>query len=144
MRELQKDIDEKKDLEFAIALFDCDDLKDVNDLYGHDKGNVYLRNSCHLICRIFEHSVVYRVGGDEFVAILQGEDYKNRDKLRKQFDIKSAEICSFAKADYEKIRVSIGIAAYDPHVDATAQDVAVHADHLMYENKRERKKKGKK
>lgn len=144
MRELQKDIDEKKDLEFAIALFDCDDLKDVNDLYGHDKGNVYLRNSCHLICRIFEHSVVYRVGGDEFIVILQGEDYKNRDKLRKQFEAKSAEICSFAKADYEKIRVSIGIAAYDPNVDATAQDVAVHADHLMYENKRERKRKGKK
>ena len=108
------------------------------------KGNVYLRNSCHLICRIFEHSVVYRIGGDEFVAILQGEDYKNRDKLRKQFDIKSKEICSFAKADYEKIRVSIGIAVYDPRVDATAEDVAVHADHLMYENKRERKKKGKK
>ena len=144
MRELQKDIEEDKGFEFAIAVFDCDYLKDVNDLYGHDKGNVYLRNSCHLICRVFEHSVVYRVGGDEFVAILQGEDYKNREKLRKQFQTKSAEICSFAKADYEKVRVSVGIAAYDSNVDKTAQDVAVHADHLMYENKRERKKKEKK
>lgn len=144
MRELQKDIEENKDFEFAIALFDCDYLKDVNDIYGHDKGNVYLRNSCHLICRVFEHSVVYRVGGDEFIAILQGEDYKNREKLRKQFQTKSAEICSLSKADYEKVRVSVGIATYDPHVDKTAQDVAVHADHLMYENKRERKKKEKK
>lgn len=144
MRELQKDIEENKNFEFAIALFDCDYLKDVNDLYGHDKGNVYLRNSCHLICRVFEHSAVYRIGGDEFVAILQGEDYKNREKLKKQFQTKSAEICSFAKADYEKVRVSIGIATYDSNVDKTAEDVAVHADHLMYENKRERKKKEKK
>ena len=140
MRELQKRIAEGEKIEFAIALFDCDDLKDVNDAHGHDKGNVYLRNACHLICRIFERSVVYRIGGDEFVAILQNEDYKDREKLKKLFMTKSAEICAFAKQDYEKIRVSVGIAAYDPRIDKTVQDVAIHADHLMYENKRERKK----
>jgi len=140
IRELQRRIDEGEKMEFAIALFDCDDLKDVNDEHGHDKGNVYLRNSCHLICRIFEHSAVYRVGGDEFVVILQGEDYENREKLRKQFITKSAEICSFAKEKYEHIRVSVGIAVYDPKIDGSAKDVAIHADHLMYENKRERKK----
>lgn len=140
MRELQKRIDSKEKIEFAIALFDCDDLKDINDRFGHDKGNVYLRNSCHLICRIFEHSVVYRTGGDEFVVILQNQDYKDREKLKKLFMNKSAEICAFAKADYEQIRVSVGVAAYDPKIDKTAEDVAIHADHLMYENKRERKK----
>lgn len=141
MRELQKKIDEGEEPVFAIALFDCDYLKDVNDAHGHDKGNVYLRNSCNLICRIFEHSVVYRIGGDEFVAILQGEDFDNREKLKKQFIAKSAEICAFAKDDYEKIRVSVGIAVYDPKIDKTVEDVAIHADHLMYENKRERKAK---
>ena len=143
MRELQKRIVDKDNVEFAIALFDCDDLKEINDEFGHDKGNVYLRNSCHLVCRIFERSVVYRVGGDEFVAILQGEDYKNREKLRKQFISKSAEISAFAKQSYEKIRVSIGIAVYDPNTDKTVQDVAVRADKLMYENKHERKKNNK-
>ena len=141
MRELQKKIDEGEEPVFAIALFDCDYLKNVNDAHGHDKGNVYLRNSCNLICRIFEHSVVYRIGGDEFVAILQGEDFDNREKLKKQFIAKSAEICAFAKDDYEKIRVSVGIAVYDPKIDKTVEDVAIHADHLMYENKRERKAK---
>ena len=139
MRELQKRIAMRENVQFAIALFDCDDLKEINDQYGHEKGNIYLRNACHLICRIFERSVVYRVGGDEFVVILQNEDYKDRDKLRTYFLKKSAEISAFAKEGYEKIRVSVGIAAYDPRIDRSVKDVAVHADHLMYENKRDRK-----
>ena len=140
MREIQKRLDDKEEVEFAIALFDCDDLKLINDEHGHDKGNVYLRNSCHLICRIFQNSVVYRVGGDEFVAILQDGDYKKREELKKLFIKKSAEICAFAKEPWEQIRVSVGVAAYDPSVDTSVKDVAVHADHLMYENKRQRKK----
>ena len=140
IRELQKKVDEGESVEFAIALFDCDDLKEINDDFGHDKGNVYLRNSCHLICRIFEHSVVYRVGGDEFVAILQDVDYRNRNKLKEKFINKSAEICAFAKEEYEKIRVSVGIAVYNPTVDKLVKDVAIRADQMMYENKHERKK----
>ena len=126
-------------LEFAIGIFDCDDLKQINDKYGHDKGNIYLRNSCHLICRVFENSEVYRLGGDEFAVILFDKDYKNREKLCKYFLSKSAEICAFAKEGWEEIRVSVGIAAYDPEIDKTVKDVIVHADHLMYANKRERK-----
>ena len=141
IRELQRRIDDGEQIEFAIALFDCDDLKCINDEHGHDKGNVYLRNACHLICRIFNKSVVYRIGGDEFVVILQGEDYKNREKLKKHFVSKSAEICKFAKEKFEHVRVSVGLATYDPKIDGSAKDVAIHADHLMYENKRERKKK---
>ena len=143
MRELQKRIVMNERVEFAIALFDCDDLKVINDEYGHDKGNVYLRNACHLICRIFERSVVYRVGGDEFVVILQNEDYKERDILKTRFIKKSAEISAFAKEGFEKIRVSVGIAAYDPRIDRSVKDVAIHADHLMYENKRDRKQNNK-
>ena len=141
LKEIQERIDNIDDhIEFAIAIFDCDDLKLINDKYGHDKGNIYLRNSSHLICRVFENSEVYRLGGDEFAAILFEKDYQNRDKLHKLFITKSAEICSFAKEEWEQIRVSIGIATYDPEIDKTVKDVIIHADHLMYENKRENKK----
>ena len=141
VRELQKCIDnEEKGLEFAIAIFDCDDLKGINDAYGHDKGNVYLKNASHLMCRIFQKSVVYRVGGDEFAIILRDADFKNRESLKKAFINKSAEICKLAKEPWEQIRVSVGIAAYDPKIDQSVKDVIIHADHLMYANKRERKK----
>ena len=140
MKELQERLDNKEDVKFALGVFDCDDLKTINDKYGHDKGNVYLKNSCHLIVRVFEHSDVYRIGGDEFVVILKDEDYKNREKLKKLFFEKSKEICSFAKNEWEEIHVSTGIATYDPELDKNVDDVMIHADHLMYDNKRTRKK----
>ena len=141
--ELQKNIDSQREIKFAIAIFDCDNLKEINDEYGHDKGDVYLRNSCNLICRIFKRSAVFRIGGDEFAIILINDDYKNRTNLRNSFVKKSAEICSFAKEPWEQISVSVGIAAYDPSIDKTVKDVMVRADQAMYANKHERKEKKK-
>lgn len=144
LKDIQSQIvKDKENIEFAIVICDCDNLKDINDKYGHDKGNVYLKNSSLLMTRVFKNSSVYRIGGDEFAIILQGNDYENRDALRQFFLEKSAEICAFAKEPWEQIKVSIGIATYDPEIDNSAEDVMIHADHLMYDNKRERKKKAK-
>lgn len=141
MKELQKEIDEGIKKEFAIAIFDCDNLKAINDVYGHDKGNVYLRNSSNLICRVFQNTAVYRIGGDEFAIILVNEDFANRESLKEFFINKSAEISSFAKEPWEEIKVSVGIATYDSEIDSSAEDVMIHADHLMYEHKRSKKTK---
>ena len=143
MKELQERIDRKENVEFAIAMFDCDGLKVINDKFGHDKGNVYLKNASILMRKVFSHSDIYRIGGDEFVSILFGEDYGNRDELRNQFLEKSKELSTPAKEEWEKINVSIGVASYDGEIDASAEDVLIHADHLMYQNKRERKRKNK-
>ena len=123
INDLQARLDRNNEfIEFAIVIFDVDDLKPINDNYGHDKGNIVLINASNLMRRVFQKSTIYRVGGDEFAVK------------------KSAEICSFAKEPWEKIKVSIGIATYDPDVDETVKSVLIHADHLMYENKRARKK----
>ena len=140
VREIQTRLDDPDDRpEFAIGIFDCDDLKTINDRYGHEKGDMYLTNSSHLICRVFQSSPVFRIGGDEFAVVLQNEDYKNRDALQKHFVSKSAEICAFAKDEWEKIRVAHGIAAYNPQLDKTVEDVIRRADRLMYANKRAHK-----
>ena len=139
--ELEQTIDNSKEpIEFAIAIFDCDDLKQINDKYGHDKGNIYLKNSSILMTRVFQNSDVYRLGGDEFAIILQGKDYKNREKLKDSFFRKCKDVCSLSKEPWEQIKVSVGIATFDPEIDHTVKDVIVHADHLMYQNKRSRKK----
>ena len=140
--ELQQTIDNSSEpIEFAIAFFDCDNLKQINDKYGHDKGNIYLKNSSIIISRVFQNSDVYRLGGDEFAIILLGKDYKNREKLKNTFFAKCRDICSLSKEPWEQIEVSVGIATFDPEVDYTVKDVVIHADHLMYENKRSKKKK---
>lgn len=138
--EIQARVDDENDNpEFAIGIFDCDNLKAINDRYGHDKGDMYLKNSSHLICRVFKHSPVYRIGGDEFAVILQNEDYKNREGLARYFIEKSAVICAFSNGEWEKISVAMGIAVYDPNIDTAVEDVIRRADKLMYENKRAKK-----
>ena len=142
IQQLQARLDQGEELELAIGVFDCDNLKTVNDQYGHDKGNLYLQASSNMICRVFQHSPVFRIGGDEFVAVLLGEDYENRDALIRQFDEKQTAISASAQQGWEKVSVASGLAVYDPLLDLSLKDLARRADQLMYENKRDRKEAG--
>lgn len=139
IRMLQERLDRAEVTEFAIVMFDCDDLKYINDKYGHEKGDEYLKTATRLICRIFQHSPVFRVGGDEFTSVLQNDDYKNRDELVRRFGEESKDINEAAKNDWEKVNVSLGIADFDPENDKKTDDTAARADERMYENKRQRK-----
>ena len=58
---------------FAIAFCDVNGLKTVNDTLGHAAGDELIRSAAMEICNVFDHSPVYRYGGDEFVAILGGK-----------------------------------------------------------------------
>ena len=55
---------------FAVVMIDLNQLKEVNDRFGHEKGNIALQSLCQAVCHIYKHSPVYRIGGDEFVVIL--------------------------------------------------------------------------
>ena len=140
VRQLQSDIKKKKpDLHFAIAIFDCDNLKTINDTHGHQRGNQYLKTAVSLICEVFHHSPVFRIGGDEFAAILMNDDYNNRADLACIFEKKSAEIRDVVDEDWEQVNVSFGMSEYEPGKDKLVADVIKRADELMYINKRNRK-----
>ena len=139
MQQLQSRLDQGEALEFAVGVIDCNNLKQINDQNGHDKGNEYLLNSSRLICRVFQHSPVFRIGGDEFVAVLLGEDYENRDLLARRFEEEQAEINASKRNQWEKVSVASGIAVFDPAIDQSLKDLLGRADQLMYENKRLRK-----
>ena len=117
-------------------MFDCNELKEINDAYGHDKGDLYLKTACRLICRVFQHSPVFRIGGDEFAVVLQNDDFKNREALIGQFEREKAEISASVENRWEEPRVAIGIAVYDPEVDGSISDTMRRADKNMYDNKR--------
>ncbi len=142
--EMQEAIDSgAQEQAFAIGVFDCDQLKLINDRYGHDKGDIYLKKAAHIICKVFKHSPVFRMGGDEFAVILENEDYMDRDALLEQFD-KTAETVNEAAAEpWEEVHISKGFAVFAPSEDSAVTDVMQRADQLMYENKRERKKQRK-
>ena len=125
--------------DFAVAIFDLNDLKYMNDTYGHEAGDNYLKNACRLICKIFKSSPVYRIGGDEFLAILNKSDYEKRDDLLDEFyrQMKIKKNTATTKTEY--ISVAVGITGFRTGEDQSFQDVFKRADGLMYENKKEMK-----
>ena len=133
---MQASIDSGEKADFAVAMLDCDDLKEVNDSCGHDKGDEYLKASTRLICDVFKHSPVFRIGGDEFAVILMNDDFENRDELVKKFERERKKICREAKEMWQKIHISIGVAVHDPETDRTVEETVHRADQIMYEKKR--------
>lgn len=142
LEELQTSMDDDREhTEFAVGVFDCDDLKQINDKYGHDKGDVYLKTASRLMCRVFQHCPVFRIGGDEFSVILQNDSFRDRDELIREFNDAMEKTNASAENPWEQVRVSFGISVYDSEQDGAAIDVVRRADRNMYENKRNRKTK---
>ena len=137
--DLQTQMDGNTIQPFAVGMFDCDDLKTINDRYGHDKGDQYLKTACRLICRVFQHSPVFRVGGDEFAVILKNDDYRNRAELVRRFEEAARESSASAANRWDEVHVAVGIAEYDPQNDGAVIDTVRRADKIMYANKRARK-----
>ena len=136
MQDIQTSIDNKEEeTAFAICIFDCNNLKQINDNYGHDKGDLYLQCAADLICNVYEHSPVFRIGGDEFAIILTGADYENREKLRKLYYRRCDQNNKVKENPWEKVSAAFGMSVYDPDEDMSVNDVFRHADKLMYENK---------
>ncbi len=137
IHQLQSRLDNGENIDLAIGVFDCDKLKKINDMHGHDKGNLYLQASSSMICHVFKHSPVFRIGGDEFVVVFRDGDYQIRDTLLHQFE-EQQNLTAESKNEWEKISISCGIAVYDPEIDTSLKDLFRRADALMYENKTSR------
>ena len=132
---LQAQINSTTETSFAIAMFDVNNLKLINDTYGHDAGDGYLIRACHLICKIFKHSPVYRVGGDEFIAVLIGGDYEEQEQLRQELNHHMSPYTKELPLPADYVSIACGIASYDPKTDICVQDVVKRADEEMYQIK---------
>ena len=136
LNELNEQIQQNgESLEFAMVMVDMNNLKEINDEYGHRAGDQYLQGCCHMICEAFKHSPVYRIGGDEFVAVLGGPDYTDRkektDQLKADYEESSEKTDT---SPWLRYSAAVGMAEYTPH-DYSAEFVFRRADKAMYENK---------
>ncbi len=125
-----------KKAEFALIMIDLNSLKHINDEYGHENGNAYITGSCSIICGIFTHSPVFRIGGDEFVVLLEHNDYKHRDSLFEELTSTFAKTA--VKQDckpWEKYSLAAGMAVFNSETDKDIDSVFKRADKIMYENK---------
>ena len=132
--QLNKRIEAGEKLSFGVVVCDINDLKAVNDTDGHSKGDEYIRSACMLICTVFKHSPVFRIGGDEFAVLLEGHDYEHRHALVRQLTHQAQDDSSFAAPI-----LAVGLSEYAEEKDQTVLDVFVRADRLMYQQKKEMK-----
>ena len=119
--------------EFAVVMMDVNNLKTINDTQGHEAGDVAIRGACFALCNAFKHSPVYRIGGDEFIVILERFDYKNRDEI-----FANLKDVAF-KSSSNVYGFSIGLATYEKGKDQNFMDVFNRADSEMYIMKKEMK-----
>ena len=121
--------------QFCIAMVDVNFLKRVNDNYGHEYGNRYLINVCRLVCAVFGEENVYRIGGDEFVVVIDGEKSTLMKYFAAQFKLEmERKISNESLNPWEQISAAIGTATYQAG-DKSADEVFKRADAQMYANK---------
>ena len=130
---IQENIDKGMDyLSFAFAVCDLNDLKKINDTEGHKAGDEYIKSAAKLLCEIFSHSPVFRIGGDEFAVFIRGDDFSMKDQL-----VDTLRKVSLSNRNrHEGPVIAAGLAEYDPSVDSSVSEIFDRADHLMYEDKR--------
>lgn len=134
--EIARTISLGEKVSFAIVECDLNNLKIINDHFGHEAGDAYIKANCNVFCDIFKHSPVYRIGGDEFAIILQGSDYHDRDNLIDKLYMK---IEFSTHIDANQISFAAGMAEYNPQIDESVKDVLKRADTFMYISKKQMK-----
>ena len=132
--QLDRQIAKHRAPEFAIAMIDVNDLKLINDTHGHQAGDQYLRDASGIICNIFKHSPVFRVGGDEFAVIVQDKDYECIEELMGK--VRDHNIKAIKEGG---IVIACGMSRFDN--DVCVAQVFERADTLMYKNKNDLKTK---
>ena len=134
LRQLELDSTAEALANYGVAVFDINDLKLTNDTKGHEAGDKLIKNACAIICKQFKHSPVFRIGGDEFAAILKGSDFENREDLFREFTAKIDE-----NNKNGGVVVACGMAVFDPKLDDNYTDVFMRADQQMFERKEQLK-----
>ena len=122
---------------FAVVCFDINYLKQINDELGHEAGDEYIKKCCKLICNTFKHSPVFRIGGDEFIAIAVHDDYLQRYERLNEMRTHMEELHANPETSpIDRISVASGIADCNEHIGDDYSAIFRRADARMYENKK--------
>ena len=122
----------------AIVMADINNLKYINDSYGPDKGDEYIKGCCKIFCNVYKKSPIYRTGGDEFIAVLKGDDYINRHELYNDVQWVFNKVYHNNKIEWKRFSMAVGMT--DHIIDESITDTINRADKEMYKNKETFKK----
>jgi diguanylate cyclase (GGDEF)-like protein len=123
-----------------ILYADVDNLKEINDSFGHKEGDMALIETADILKKNYRESdIIARIGGDEFVIIPIGTAKDNIDIITTRFE-KCIEIYNSKSNREYKLSLSYGLAYYDPANPCSIDELLSQADKTMYEHKKYKKK----
>ena len=125
--------------EFGVVVLDLNELKETNDHYGHAAGDKLIIAAARVISDVFQGCPVFRIGGDEFLVVLQKDDLKRYEELFEQLRMTCANTFVEDENMRKPVRIASGFSRFDPNKDLRFLDVFKRADDAMYENKQKSK-----
>lgn len=128
---------ERENAHLAVLFMDLDGFKSVNDTHGHEAGDVVLKTVARRLLRCIRASdTLARVGGDEYVALLQHvSDEQDALKKASLFISEVRRPILLPAGGEARISISVGIALYPQH-GTTIEVLSEHADQAMYQVKK--------
>lgn len=119
---------------FILCFADIDNLKFVNDNFGHLEGDRYILLVTNILHEFSPDAVICRMGGDEFMLLAQGWD---EDAAIEQLELLRSRLAGYKNPDtsYDH-SISYGVIPVDPDNTLPASDLLYAADEKMYEYKR--------
>lgn len=125
----------------AFVMIDINNLKKVNDNYGHPMGDELIRLCTEIIRSVYSTEFVFRMGGDEFLVIYFPKDPQQAFEDILRLNALSSKSClTDGKTKISEVSMAVGCAFRDSSLES-AEEVIKISDNLMYDNKKAMKKK---
>ncbi len=123
---------------FSVLFLDLDNLKQINDVYGHETGSALIQQMAAILCDTFrETDVIARLGGDEFVVACKASSAEI-DHAIERLQNSTADLNHSTGRPYN-LSFSLGHATNDYLVHQSLEDMLQYADQAMYKIKRHKK-----
>lgn len=123
-------LNQSRKLPISIIICDIDNLKYINDNFGHKMGDEYIVKAAEIIGDSFrDEDIVARIGGDEFAAILPDTNSEIAFEISEGIKKKCKEY-----KNYKNFEISSGYATKEENIDL--EEIFIKADKMMYEQKK--------
>ena len=133
--EHQLKLAKRKKTGMFLLYADLDDLKSINDTWGHREGDVALIETAKILRKNYRESdVIARIGGDEFVVFPAGTSDDDSEKILDRLHSAFLHRCAQGNPAY-KLSISAGISFYDPDAPSSIDELLALGDESMYERK---------
>ncbi len=136
LAEQQKKLADRTRRGMLLVMGDLNGLKEINDHFGHEAGDIVLVEAAKVLRESFRESdIIARFGGDEFAVLMLEQPNVSEDLLVSRLNAQVALVNNRHERDYS-LSISVGFARYDPDSPRTFDELLSTADTRMYNQKR--------